>query len=57
MEPSGVGFSLKYSLGTVIRLSGKLLGHGVPHVSGERICVAYYVGDKVHERMEMEAAP
>ena len=57
MELPRVGLSLKYSSGTVIGFSGKLLRHGVPHVNRERICLAYYMRDKVQERMEMEVAP
>jgi hypothetical protein len=34
-----------------------MLRHGVAECEGERICLAYYMRDKVHERMGVEAAP
>jgi len=52
-----VGLQLPYPSGTVVGLCGKILRHGVPECEGERICVAYYMRDKVHERMGVEAAP
>ena len=52
-----VGLQLPYPSGTVVGLCGKILRHGVLECEGERICVVYYMRDKVHERMGVEAAP
>jgi hypothetical protein len=52
----GIGVRLPYKSGTVVGLSGKILRHGVEHCEGERVCLAYYMRDKVHERMGVEAA-
>jgi hypothetical protein len=52
-----VGLHLQYPSGTVVGFSGKMLRHGVAECEGERICLAYYMRDKVHERMGVEAAP
>ena len=54
---SSIGLKLQYSSGTVVGSSGKILQHGVPECEGERMCLAYYMRDKVHERMGVEAAP
>lgn len=55
-ELPGVGVRLSYYSGTVIAFSGKILRHGVPECEGERVCLAYYMRDNVHERMGVEAA-
>lgn len=45
-----------YPSGTVFAFSGKLLQHAASDVKGERICVAYYMRDKVQERLGVRAA-
>jgi hypothetical protein len=55
LDLPGVGLKLAYESGTVVGLSGKVLRHGVKACDGERICLAYYMRDKVHERMGTEA--
>jgi hypothetical protein len=56
MELPSIGIRMAYKSGTVMAFSGKMLRHGVPECDGERICLAYYMRDKVHERMGVEAA-
>lgn len=56
LELPGIGLKLQYNSGTVMGFGGKVLRHGVPECRGERVCLAYYMRDKVHERMEVEAA-
>ena len=48
-ELPGLGISLAYNPGTVVGLSGKMLGHAVPSFEGERVCYAYFMRDNVHE--------
>jgi hypothetical protein len=52
----GIGVRLAYKSGTVVGFSGKILRHGVEECEGERVCLAYYMRDTVHERMGVEAA-
>jgi hypothetical protein len=52
-----VGLQLPYPLGTVVGLCGEILRHGVIECKGDRTCLAYYMSDKVHERMGVEGAP
>ena len=51
----GLGLTFQYNPGTVVGLCGKLLKHAVPEVVGNRVCLAYYMRDKVHERIEVSA--
>lgn len=56
MELPGVGLKLSYGPGSVLGMAGKVIRHGVSDCQGDRVCLAYYMRDKVHERMETEAA-
>jgi hypothetical protein len=56
MNLPGIGLKLAYGPGTVIGMAGKVIQHGVSDCDGDRVCLAYYMRDKVHERMETEAA-
>jgi hypothetical protein len=56
MELPTIGLRFAYESGSVMAFSGKMLRHGVPPCQGERICLAYYMRDRVHERMGVEAA-
>lgn len=56
MEFPGLGMKLRYNSGTVVGFSGKIVRHGVGDCKGDRVCLAYYMRDKVHERMGIEAA-
>ena len=51
----GLGLTFQYNPGTVVGLCGKLLKHAVPEVVGNRVCLAYYMRDKVHERIGVSA--
>ena len=51
----GIGLTFEYLSGAVVALCGKLLRHEVPEVSGNRVCLAYYMRDKVHERLGVAA--
>lgn len=42
---------LQYDPRTVVGLLGKVIRHGAGEVRGERMCLAYYMRDKVHERL------
>ncbi|EIW75351.1 hypothetical protein CONPUDRAFT_66011, partial [Coniophora puteana RWD-64-598 SS2] len=43
----GLGVNLEYAPGTIVALYGKLLRHGVPVCSGNRVCYAFYMRDDV----------
>ena len=51
----GVGLSFRYGPGSVVALCGKLLKHEVPEVKGDRVCFAFYMRDKVHDRLHIPA--
>ena len=47
-----LGLHLKYSPGVVVALCGKVFLHEVQDwLGGERVCVAHYMKDFVHERL------
>jgi hypothetical protein len=49
-----MGTRLLYSPCTVVALTGKVLCHGVRNwIGGERICVAHFVRDNVHNRLKL----
>lgn len=50
MRLPGLGLELAYNPGTVVRIAGRVIQHGV-ECNGERACLAYYMRDKVHERL------
>lgn len=54
MTLPGLGVKLLYNPGTVVGISGRVLQHGV-ECDGERACLAYYMRDKVHERLGVRA--
>jgi len=45
----GLGISLEYGPGTVVGVAGKVLEHEVPSFEGDRVCYVYFMGDNVHE--------
>jgi hypothetical protein len=53
LELPGLGISLEYGPGTVVGLSGMMLEHAVPSFEGDRVCYAYFMRNKVHERMKV----
>jgi hypothetical protein len=55
MKLPGIGVTLKYPAGTLVALCGKLLQHEVLEVVGNRVCLAHYMRDNVHERLNIPA--
>jgi len=55
MELPNLGICLKYNPGTVVGLAGRVVRHGVAHCTGNRVCLAYYMRDTVHERAGIKA--
>ena len=47
-----LGLSLSYSPGTLVSLCGKVFLHEVRQWEGERICVAHFIKDSVHDRLQ-----
>ena len=47
----GLGLQFPYRSGTIAAFSGSLLRHGVSDHDADRVCVAYYMREKVHERL------
>lgn len=56
MDLPSIRLKLAYGPGSVIAMGGKVIRHGVSDCQGDRVCLAYYMRDTVHERMETEAA-
>lgn len=47
--------NLSYDPGTVVALCGKILRHGVsPGWKGERMCIAHFIRDGVHDRLKVK---
>jgi hypothetical protein len=51
----GLGLSVGYNPGTVIAIAGKVIRHAANFEGGERACIAYYMRNKVHERLGIPA--
>lgn len=51
MELPGIGYRLEYNPGTIVAIAGKTVVHGVGQCNADRVCVAYYMRDKVHEQL------
>ena len=45
---------LRYDPGTMIAFSGRLLVHGAGDVEGERVCIAWYMQQKVHSAFSIQ---
>ncbi|KII95853.1 hypothetical protein PLICRDRAFT_170451 [Plicaturopsis crispa FD-325 SS-3] len=54
-EVPSLGLRFDYSSGTIVGISGRVLPHGVSRAIGERLCLAFYMRDNVHERMKVRA--
>lgn len=52
----GVGAKFSYNSGTMFALGGHLLQHSVGKVEGERACIAFYMRENVHSRLETSPA-
>jgi hypothetical protein len=52
LELEDVNAKLSYKPGTVVAICGKALRHAVPEwKGGERLCIAHFTRDNVHERL------
>ena len=51
-----LGLELDYASGTMVFLLGKLVRHGTSEINGNRVCIAQYMRDNVHERMRVRSA-
>ena len=51
-----LGLELDYSSGTMVFLSGKLVQHGISGINENQVCIAQYMRDNVHERMQVRLA-
>ena len=47
----GLAMELQYNPGTAVGFAGKIIWHEVARFQGERLCLAYYMRDKIHERL------
>jgi hypothetical protein len=50
-----IGAEMAYRSGTVILFSGALLAHSVAACEAERVCFAYFMKNKIHERFGIRA--
>lgn len=50
MSLRSLGFCIPYDSGSVVAMSSSLVAHGVAHVDGDRVCVAFIMSDKIHSR-------
>jgi hypothetical protein len=49
-----IGAELSYNPGTAVALCGKVLSHSLPGwMDGERICIAYFMRNMVHDRLKV----
>ena len=56
LELPGIGIKLSYESGTVVGIAGRLIRHGVNWVSGDRVCIAYFMRENVQERLKIPPA-
>jgi hypothetical protein len=56
MELPSLGLRLQYNPGTMVALAGRVVPHGVAQTNGKRVCLAYFMREKVHERAGIKAA-
>lgn len=47
----GLGISVGYNPGTIMAIAGKVIRHAADFEGGERACIAYYMRNKVQERL------
>ena len=55
MELRSLGVRLSYESGTIVAICGKVVPHAVSDCVGERACIAYYMRDNVHARLNIPA--
>jgi hypothetical protein len=51
LKLANLGLELDYPSGTMVYLLGRLVRHGTSGFTGNRVCIAQYMRDNVHERM------
>ena len=51
----GFGISVGYNPGTIIAIAGKVIQHATDFEGRERACIAYYLQNKVQERLDILA--
>ena len=51
LDLPGIGLALDYPPGSLVAIAGKVLLHGVEKVAGDRVCVAWYMRDRVHHQL------
>ena len=51
----GLGLSVEYNPGTIMAIAGKVIQHAADFEGGERACIAYYMRNKVQERLGIPA--
>lgn len=51
VELPGIGIRFRYSSGTVLSILGKAIRHGVSATSVDRYCLAFFMRQKVSERL------
>jgi hypothetical protein len=56
LEFPGLGLTIDYPPGSLVALCGKIIQHAVPEVTGSRVCIAHYMKDNVHQRLQVPAA-
>jgi hypothetical protein len=55
MELPGIGYQLEYNPGTIVAIAGKTVVHGVGKCNADRVCIVYYMRDKVHKQLGIPA--
>jgi Oxygenase domain of the 2OGFeDO superfamily len=55
MEFRSLGVRVDYGSGTMVGVCGKVVPHAASECIGERACIAYYMRDRVHERLGVPA--
>ena len=53
-EVEELGVSLSYSPGTMVSLCGKGFFHQVHQWKGDRVCIAHFIKDTVHDRLDFQ---
>jgi len=56
MELPSLGVRLEYNPGTMVALAGRVVPHGVAESKGKRVCLAYFMRDRVQEKAGVRAA-
>ena len=58
LELPDIGTNLKYDPGTAVLICGRVLGHrAMEWKGGDRVCIAHFVKDLVHNRLGIARPP